>query len=64
MHMQEEHKHTCIVCGLEKTEGIHIVTQFICDSCEREMVRTDVKDEKYPFYIHQLKQLWIQDNIS
>ncbi|PWV95926.1 inhibitor of sigma-G Gin protein [Paenibacillus cellulosilyticus] len=62
----EEAKHTCkcIICGEMKgeDEGIRIVTEFICDDCEIDIVATDVLDEKYPFYIHQMKQIWIQRN--
>lgn len=60
--MDENITHLCIICGQEKEAGITIVTEFICDSCEAEMVRTDVKDEKYPFFIHQLKRIWVQKN--
>jgi Inhibitor of sigma-G Gin len=45
----------CIICGEKKEDGIFILSEFICDTCEAEMVRTDVMDEKYPFFIHQLK---------
>ncbi|EXX86141.1 Inhibitor of sigma-G Gin [Paenibacillus darwinianus] len=52
----------CIICGQFKETGIRIVKEFICEACEFEMVRTDVKDEKYPFFVHQLKQIWVQHN--
>ena len=51
-------RNKCIICGLEKQEGIVIISEFICDTCEAEMVQTDVKDAKYPFFIHQMKQIW------
>jgi len=54
--------HCCIICGHEKTEGIRIVDKFICEACESEMVRTDVHDAKYPFFIHQLKNIWLEKN--
>jgi len=60
--MEDNIPHTCIVCGLDKEAGITIVTEFICDTCEAEMVRTDVRDEKYPFFIHQLRRIWIHNN--
>jgi len=60
--MEEHHRACCIICGEERLEGIRIVTQFICEACESEMVRTDVKDEKYPFFIHQLRQIWVRKN--
>ncbi|BBH23374.1 hypothetical protein Back11_47190 [Paenibacillus baekrokdamisoli] len=53
---------SCIICGHDKVEGIHIVNEFICEACELEMVRTEVQDAKYPFFIHQLKRIWIQKN--
>ncbi len=55
----------CIVCGQFKPQdqGLHIVSEFICGSCENEMVQTDVKDEKYPFYVHQMKQIWVHKNV-
>jgi hypothetical protein len=60
--MDEEIRKSCIICGEVKEEGIRIVSEFICEACEAEMVHTDVKDEKYPFFIHQLRQIWVQKN--
>lgn len=48
----------CIICERSRTEGIQICGQFICVDCEAEMVRTDVKDEKYPYFITQMKRIW------
>ncbi|GMK48455.1 hypothetical protein PghCCS26_55850 [Paenibacillus glycanilyticus] len=64
MGMSEERALHCIICGEHKAEGegIRIVSEFICESCESEMVRTDVKDAKYPFFIHQMKQIFIEKN--
>lgn len=59
---QTEPRYKCIVCEQPKEEGIFIVSEFICTDCESEMVHTDVKDEKYPFFIHQLRQIWLQQN--
>lgn len=50
----------CLICGQEKTEGIHILYGFICDDCEAEIVRTDVRDAKYSFFVNQMKQLFLQ----
>ncbi|MFD0591076.1 sigma factor G inhibitor Gin [Paenibacillus sp. GCM10027627] len=62
--MSEIRNHHCIICGQLKpgSEGIRIVTGFICAPCEREMIQTDVKDEKYPFFIHQMKQFFMEKN--
>lgn len=61
----EEYPHMhCIICGKPRDEGqgIVIVSEFICQDCEAEMVRTDVHDAKYPFFIHQLKQIFVEKN--
>jgi hypothetical protein len=60
MFMEEKETKTCIVCGEPKEEGMTIVTEFICTSCESEMVHTKVEDERYPFFVRQLKQLWVR----
>ncbi|ALS25777.1 sigma factor G inhibitor Gin [Paenibacillus cisolokensis] len=62
--MNDERYLTCIICGQSKPEdeGISIVTEFICCTCESEIVRTDVQDAKYPFFIHRLKRIWVQEN--
>lgn len=52
----------CIICDKTQTEGIHICGRFICEVCEAEMVRTDVMDEKYPFFIHQMKRVWYKQD--
>ncbi|RXT08981.1 sigma factor G inhibitor Gin [Ammoniphilus sp. CFH 90114] len=48
----------CIVCGESNKEGIFIWEAFICQSCEQEMVHTDVMDAKYPFFIEKMKNIW------
>ena len=49
---------SCIICGQSKLNGIVIISEFICESCEAEMVHTDVHDEKYPYFIQQMRQVW------
>lgn len=53
----------CIVCSRERMEGISITQQFICRDCEGEMVSTDVHEEKYPFFIRQMKKIWVKENV-
>lgn len=64
MIMDQTTIHRCTICGEPKSEGegIRIVMGFICRDCETEMVHTDVKDDKYPFFIHQMKQLFAEKN--
>lgn len=52
-------KDSCIVCTKEKKEGIYIWDHFICRECEEEMVTTDVHEDKYPFFIKQMRKLWM-----
>lgn len=60
--MEEEKEQICIICGQTGRNGITVINEFICDECETEMVRTDVHDAKYPFFIHQMKQIWYSKN--
>lgn len=47
--MEQQTAQACIICGQEKEEGIVIVSHFICEDCESEMVRTEAEDAKYRF---------------
>jgi hypothetical protein len=47
----------CIICNDEHFEGIQLLDQFICTSCEQEMVQTDVDDPKYLYYVYQLRSI-------
>jgi hypothetical protein len=55
-----EEAHTCIVCNERKQDGIRIWNQFICLSCEREIVQTDVDDDRYAYYIERMKRIWLE----
>jgi hypothetical protein len=60
--MDESTVCTCIICGQLRQNGILIISEFICEDCEAEMVQTDVKDAKYPFFIDQMKRIWFRKN--
>ncbi len=60
MFMEEIERKTCIVCNESKEEGMTIVTEFIYTSCESEMVQTPTEDERYPFFVQRLKQIWVR----
>jgi hypothetical protein len=60
--MDECKEMPCIICGQIKANGIVIISEFICENCEAEIVHTDVQDAKYPYFIHQLKQIWYRKN--
>lgn len=60
--MENQTEHVCIICGLVKEEGITIISQFICEECECEMVHTNAEDAKYHYFIHQMRQINLQTN--
>ncbi|AHV94956.1 inhibitor of sigma-G Gin [Paenibacillus sp. 7124] len=62
MEQENAKTETCIICGQEKEEGIRIVSQFICEDCEAEMVRTEAEDAKYRFFIGRMKKIGLQKN--
>lgn len=53
---------TCAICELQREEGIRIASSFICSTCEYEMVKTDVLDEKYPYFITQMRHIFFERN--
>ncbi len=50
----------CMICGDEKKQGLHIVDQFICETCESDIVHTDVGDPRYAEYLSKLSILNIK----
>lgn len=56
--MEWVEREACLICETDQVEGIRVCEKWICLVCEMEMVKTDVRDPKYPFFIHQLKQIW------
>lgn len=63
LSMEELTEQVCIVCNQPKTEGITIVSQFVCEECESEIVHTNADDAKYHFFIRQLKQIVVPKNV-
>lgn len=60
--MEQQTGQACIICGQHKEEGIVIVSHFICEDCESEMVRTEAEDAKYRFFIGRMKKINLQKN--
>ena len=52
--MEQQAGQACIICGQLKEEGIVIVSHFICEDCESEMVRTEAEDAKYRFFFGRM----------
>lgn len=47
----------CGICEEQKVRGIHLHKLFICCDCERNMVHTEPKEEKYRYYLKKLKNM-------
>lgn len=47
----------CIVCEEPKLEGIRLRNSFFCQACEHNMVHTEVREQKYRYYVEKLKSL-------
>lgn len=53
---------TCIICEEKKTSGIYICNQLICNSCQKEIVETEVEDIRYNYLVEKLKKLSLNIN--
>ncbi|GEN34593.1 sigma factor G inhibitor Gin [Aneurinibacillus danicus] len=53
---------SCIVCGNKEARGIFIFDSFVCQQCEQEIVATDASEDKYRFFIRQMRRIWLRQN--
>ncbi|TXK78213.1 sigma factor G inhibitor Gin [Paenibacillus sp. N3.4] len=60
--MEENRIGVCMICEQQRIGGIHIVTTFICDGCSNELVKTNVNDQRYPFFVKQMKKVFYPGN--
>jgi hypothetical protein len=58
--MDENRAIPCMICGQRQESGILILSVFLCDECETEMVETDAQDVRYPYFIEQMKRVFIR----
>ncbi len=54
---QEKQRKQCFICEKRRIIGITIGSQFMCETCERDVVSTDTSDSNYSFYLHRLERL-------
>ncbi|WP_240666776.1 sigma factor G inhibitor Gin [Longirhabdus pacifica] len=54
--------HYCIICDQFKEEAVSVYLSFICLDCEQAIVNTETTDEKYEFFIQQLRALRYKKN--
>ena len=47
----------CGICEEGKEKGIHLYKLFICSECERNMIHTEPREEKYQYYLQKLKNI-------
>ncbi|AMA74543.1 MULTISPECIES: sigma factor G inhibitor Gin [Aneurinibacillus] len=60
--MTEQEDHSCIVCGHEEERGIFIFRSFVCHRCEQEIIKTDASEDRYHFFIRQMRRIWLKQN--
>lgn len=59
METSRANRTDCIICHVQKGDGISICGQFICSDCERDIVHSDVQDAVYQHYVEEMKRIWI-----
>lgn len=47
----------CGICEEVKQEGLQIYRLFLCRDCERNMIHTEPREEKYAYYLAKLKNI-------
>jgi len=47
----------CGICEEAKERGIRVYRLFICADCERNMIHTEPREEKYAYYLKKLKNI-------
>ncbi len=64
--MEPEIFKECVICGciVVRSQGIHLLHHFICNDCEREIVRTDVEDDQYRYFVKRLHTLLLDFSIE
>ncbi|ENH96105.1 Sigma-G inhibitor, Gin [Gracilibacillus halophilus YIM-C55.5] len=45
----------CGICNQEKEDGIFLYQLYLCHDCEKEIVATNPKDERYQYIVNKLK---------
>ena len=53
--MIQESMNVCKICEQPKKEGIRLIHLFICTACELELLSTSPEEEKYQYFINQMK---------
>jgi len=56
--MEENRIGVCMICEQMSSGGIRIMSAFLCDACSMEIVRTDVRDQRYPFFVKQMRHMF------
>ncbi|SET23817.1 Inhibitor of sigma-G Gin [Natronincola peptidivorans] len=56
--MSEELK--CCICNNETSIGIVLLNQYICRSCEKELIYTPMNQLKYEAYKRKIRDIWKQ----
>ncbi|ABR46322.1 hypothetical protein Amet_0079 [Alkaliphilus metalliredigens QYMF] len=48
----------CYVCNRENNTGIVVLNEYICGSCEKEMLYIETDQLKYELFKKKIKEIW------
>lgn len=54
---QQDSLQECLICELQKDQGIHLLNYFICKECECEIVSTETDNANYGYYLERLRKV-------
>lgn len=47
----------CLICEMEKDNGIYLLNYFICKECESEIIATETEHANYSYYLERLRKV-------
>lgn len=48
----------CFICNHEKTDGIEVLGEFLCNDCQKIIVDMSPDDVEYEYYRKKLINIW------
>lgn len=46
---------SCLICETRKTKGYKLFNSFVCEDCERKIVKTEAGTDEYFEYVHKMR---------
>lgn len=48
----------CFICNHEKTDGIDVLGEFLCNDCQKIIAHISPDDAKYEYYRKKMIDIW------